>query len=107
MIHVTEKAAEQIKALMIKEKIEDHGLRVGAVGGGCSGLSYKLNFEKEAAEDDKVYEEHGIRLIVDKKSLLVLNGTTLDYTDGLNGAGFVFTNPNAKSSCGCGNSFSA
>jgi iron-sulfur cluster assembly protein len=107
MVSVTEKAAEQIKALMIKEKLEGHGLRVAAIGGGCSGLSYKLNFEKEAAEGDKVHEEHGVRLFVDKKSLVVLNGTILDYTDGLNGAGFVFTNPNAKSSCGCGNSFSA
>ncbi len=107
MVNVTEKAAEQIKTLMTKEKLEGHGLRVAAIGGGCSGLSYKLNFEKDAAEGDKVYEEHGVRLFVDKKSLIVLNGTILDYTDGLNGAGFVFSNPNAKSSCGCGSSFSA
>ncbi len=107
MVHVTEKAAEQIKAIMQKEGLEDHGLRVAVVGGGCSGLSYKMNFEKAAAEGDKVYEEHGVRIFLDGKSLIVLNGTTLDYTDGLTGTGFVFSNPNAKSSCGCGSSFSA
>ncbi len=107
MIHVSEKAAEQIKAIMQKEGLEDHGLRVAVVGGGCSGLSYRLNFEKSPAENDKTYEDNGVRIFLDGKSALVLNGTTLDYTDGLNGSGFVFNNPNAKSSCGCGNSFSA
>jgi iron-sulfur cluster assembly protein len=107
MVHVTEKAAEQIKAIMAREKIQDHGLRVAVAGGGCSGLSYKLNFDKEPAGDDKVYEEHGIRIFLDKKSAVFLNGTTLDFSDGLNGTGFTFTNPNAKSSCGCGSSFSA
>lgn len=107
MIHVSEKAAEQIKAIQAKEGLGDQGgLRVAAVGGGCSGLSYKLNFDKEVGVDDKVYEEHGVRIIIDKKSLVVLNGTTLDYSGGLNGAGFTFSNPNATSSCGCGSSFS-
>jgi iron-sulfur cluster assembly protein len=107
MIHVTDKAAEQIKTILQKERLEDHGLRVAVVGGGCSGMSYKLAFEKEPVEGDKVYEENGVRIFVDTKSYLVLNGTTLDFSDGLNGTGFSFTNPNAKSTCGCGTSFSA
>jgi len=107
MIHVTEKAAEQIKALLAKEGLEGHGLRVAAVGGGCSGMSYKLYFEKDVTPEDKVYEEHGVKLLCDNKSYIVLNGMILDYTDGLNGTGFVFNNPNAKSTCGCGSSFSA
>lgn len=107
MIHITEKAAAQIKIVRGKEGFdESHGLRVSAVGGGCSGLSYKLNFDKQVSGDDRVYEEHGVRIIVDKKSLMVLNGTSLDFTDGLNGSGFVFSNPNATASCGCGSSFS-
>jgi iron-sulfur cluster assembly protein len=107
MIHVTERAAEQIKTIRAKEGFdESHGLRVAAVGGGCSGLSYKLHFDKEVGENDRVYEDNGARIIIDKKSLVVLNGTSLDFTDGLNGSGFVFSNPNAKSSCGCGSSFS-
>ncbi len=107
MVHVTEKAAGQIKAILAKENLQDHGLRVAVVGGGCSGMSYRLHFDKVPAEGDKVFEEHGVRLFVDGKSLVFLNGTTLDYSDGLNGTGFTFTNPNAKSSCGCGSSFSA
>jgi iron-sulfur cluster assembly accessory protein len=107
MVHVTEKAAEQIRSIMQKEGLQDHGLRVAVVGGGCSGMSYKLNFEKSAEQGDKVYEEHGVKIFLDAKSVLFLNGTTLDFTDGLNGSGFVFNNPNAKSSCGCGSSFSA
>jgi iron-sulfur cluster assembly accessory protein len=107
MIHVTEKAAEQIKALIAKEGLEGHALRIAAVGGGCSGMSYKLHFDKDSTPEDKIQEEHGVKLICDKKSYLVLNGTTLDFTDGLNGSGFVFQNPNAKSTCGCGSSFSA
>ena len=107
MIHVTEKAAEQIKALLKKEGLEDHMLRIAAVGGGCSGMSYKLAFDKDPGVEDKIYEEQGVRILVDKKSYIALNGTTLDYTDGLQGAGFVFQNPNAKSTCGCGSSFSS
>ena len=106
MIHVTDKAAEQIKSIMQKEEILDHGLRVAVMGGGCSGMSYKLAFEKTPVEGDKVYEENGVRIFVDGKSYLFLNGTTLDFSDGLNGTGFSFSNPNAKSTCGCGTSFS-
>ncbi len=107
MIHVTDKAAEQIKTIIRKEGLLDHGLRVAVMGGGCSGMSYKLAFEKEPAQGDKVYEENGVRIFVDAKSYLFLNGTTLDFSDGLNGTGFSFSNPNAKSTCGCGTSFSA
>ena len=107
MIHVTDKAAEQIKSIMLKEGLLDHGLRVAVMGGGCSGMSYKLAFEKEPAGEDKVYEEKGVRIFVDGKSYLFLNGMTLDFSDGLNGTGFSFLNPNAKSTCGCGTSFSA
>ncbi|MBI1951529.1 MAG: iron-sulfur cluster assembly accessory protein [Acidobacteria bacterium] len=106
MIHVTDRAAEQIRKIMEKEGLQDHGLRVAVVGGGCSGMSYKLNFEKDASQGDKVYEDQGVRIIVDPKSTLFLNGTTLDFSDGLSGTGFTFSNPNAKSTCGCGTSFS-
>ncbi len=107
MIHVTDKAAEQIKSIMRKEGLLDHGLRVAVMGGGCSGMSYKLAFEKEPSQGDKVYEEKGVRIFVDGKSYVFLNETTLDFSDGLNGTGFSFNNPNAKSTCGCGTSFSA
>ena len=107
MINVTENAAKEIQTLLTKDGKADHGLRVAVIGGGCSGLSYKMNFEKEFGENDKVYEDQGVRIVIDKKSLVVLNGMTLDYTDGLNGTGFTFLNPNATSTCGCGTSFSA
>lgn len=106
MIQITEKAAEAIKSIMQKEGLADHGLRVAVVGGGCSGFSYKLNFEKDPATDDKIIEDKGVRIFIDNKSNIVLNGTTLDYADGLQGTGFSFINPNAKSTCGCGTSFS-
>ena len=107
MIHVTPKAAEQIQVIMKKEGLEGHALRVEAQGGGCSGMSYRLAFEKDTTPDDKTFEESGVKIVVDKKSYIVLNGMTLDFTDGLQGSGFVFQNPNAKSTCGCGSSFSA
>ncbi len=106
MINVTEKAANQIRLLIERDNLQDHGLRVAVVGGGCSGLSYKLNFEKDAAEGDKIFEVHGVKIYLDGKSHLFVNGLTLDFSDGLNGSGFTFDNPNAKSSCGCGSSFS-
>jgi len=107
MIHVTAKAAEQIQVLQKKEGLEGHVLRVAAQGGGCSGMSYRLAFDKEAGAEDKTFEDQGVKILVDKKSYIVLNGMTLDFTDGLQGSGFVFNNPNAKSTCGCGSSFSA
>jgi iron-sulfur cluster assembly protein len=80
-------------------------IRVGVKGGGCSGLSYELTFDSDLKEEDKVFENNGIRVVVDKKSFLYLIGTELDYSGGLNGKGFVFINPNASRTCGCGESF--
>jgi len=105
-IHVTEKAAKQLVRLAEKEGLKEFGLRMAVKGGGCSGLTYKLALASEPKPDDKIIEEHGIKLFVDFKSMFYLGGTALDFSDGLNGKGFEFTNPNAKSTCGCGNSFS-
>ena len=84
----------------------DTNLRVGVKGGGCSGLTYVLDMVEEGSPDDKVIEEHGVTIRIDKKSYIFLAGTTLDYSGGLNGKGFIFNNPNAKTTCGCGTSFS-
>ena len=106
MITVTEQAAAQIRKLMAKQGITEGGLRVGIKGGGCSGLSYTFGWEKEARLGDEVIDgPDGTRIFVDKKSLLYLNGTTLDYDSALMGKGLHFVNPNAKASCGCGSSF--
>ncbi|MBI3669152.1 MAG: iron-sulfur cluster assembly accessory protein [Acidobacteria bacterium] len=109
MIHVTEKAAAKIRELMDKEGVPGNsgGLRVGVQGGGCSGLSYAMRLETQARDRDKVFEENGARLFVDPKSYLYLNNTTLDYIEELMKQGFVFHNPQAARSCGCGSSFSA
>ena len=109
MIHLTEKAASKIRQLLTKEGVpaETGGLRIGVQGGGCSGLSYAMRLESQARDRDKVFEEHGARLIVDPKSFLYLNDTTLDYEENLMRQGFVFQNPNAARSCGCGSSFTA
>ncbi|CAM3708423.1 Iron-sulfur cluster assembly accessory protein [Flavobacterium saliperosum S13] len=108
MIKVSETAKKRIAFLM-----EDDGfdtatdyVRVGVKSGGCSGLSYDLKFDKALGEDDKVFEDNDIKIAVDKKSFLYLVGTTLEYSGGLNGKGFVFNNPNANRTCGCGESFS-
>ncbi len=106
MIHISEAAAKQIAKIREEEKSPDAFLRVQIVGGGCSGLSYKLQFDKEMRENDKVFEEHGVKVVTDSKSYLYVLGTTLEYEGGLNGKGFNFANPNAKKSCGCGSSFS-
>lgn len=106
MINLTEKAIAKIKDLMRQQQVETGGLRVGVIGGGCSGLSYRLDFETQARPHDKVEEVEGVKVFVDPKSYLYLNGMTLDFTDGLDGRGFVFVNPNAISTCGCGSSFS-
>jgi iron-sulfur cluster assembly protein len=109
MIHVTEKAAKEIQRLQTTDPSSASPmLRVQVVGGGCSGMSYKLDFEKNTpGSTDKIFEELGVKLVVDAKSLLFLSGMTLDFSDGLNGTGFTFNNPNAKRTCGCGSSFSA
>ncbi|MDP8245247.1 MAG: iron-sulfur cluster insertion protein ErpA [Candidatus Hinthialibacter antarcticus] len=108
MITLTEKAASEVKRLIEAQSLpEATALRVGVRGGGCSGLSYSLNFDAESKDNDRSFDCNGIKLVVDSKSFLYLSGTTLDYADGLNGSGFTFDNPNASQSCGCGSSFSA
>ena len=112
-IDITEKAVNEIKRIMAKEADSDPTaassyLRVMVVGGGCSGMSYKLGFDnKPQAATDKSFAKDGVTVVVDAKSYLFLKGTILDFSDGLNGTGFVFNNPNAKRTCGCGSSFSA
>ena len=109
MIEMTEKAVKEIRRIMENDPASKDGtLRVMVVGGGCSGMSYKLGFDdKPVAPADKIFEKDGVKVAVDPKSYLYLAGTTLDFTDGLTGTGFVFNNPNAKRTCGCGSSFSA
>lgn len=108
LVSVTESAAQQIKRLLDHEgKAETHGLRMKVVGGGCSGLQYQLAFDAEQRENDNVLTESGVKLLIDEKSALYLMGTTLDYVDSLMESGFKIQNPNAKSTCGCGQSFGA
>ena len=107
MILLTETAAKEVKRLMESQSMPDATLRLGVKGGGCSGLSYTLNFDTESPRQDQTFEAHGVKLVVDPKSLLYLEGTTLDFVSGLDGTGFKFSNPNATKSCGCGSSFSA
>jgi iron-sulfur cluster assembly protein len=104
---MTDNAVKQVKSLIEAQKLDNVYLRMGVKGGGCSGLSYSLEFDNEIGPHDKTFEIDGVQVVCDKKSYLYLNGTTLDYViQGLTG-GFTFVNPNAKSSCGCGTSFSA
>ena len=108
MIKVSESAKKKVIELMTDDGFnptEDY-VRVGVKSGGCSGLSYDLKFDNTQREEDKVFEDNDVKIIVDKKSFLYLIGTTLEYSGGLNGAGFVFNNPNANRTCGCGESFS-
>lgn len=106
MISVTDKAKDRIVDLRAKEGHNDnHNIRVLVQGGGCSGLMYDLKFDAEINPTDEIFEDKGIKILVDKKSLLYLLGTTLDFSDGLNGKGFQFINPNATRTCGCGESF--
>jgi len=108
MIKVSETARQKVVSLMTESGFDANTdyVRVGVKSGGCSGLSYELDFDKTAAETDKVFEDNTVRIIVDKKSFLYLVGTTLEYSGGLNGKGFIFNNPNAQRTCGCGESFS-
>ena len=105
-IIITQKALNEVKKIKAQNSIpEDYGLRVGVKGGGCSGMSYTLGFDATSKELDRVYETQGVKVFVDPKSLFYLMGVTLDYSDGLNGRGFTFNNPNATNTCGCGSSF--
>jgi iron-sulfur cluster assembly protein len=106
MITVSDTAKKQAIRLMEDEGKEGYFIRVGVQGGGCSGLMYQLTFDNEEKEGDKVFEDNGMRVVVDTKSYLYLLGTTLDFSGGLNGKGFIFKNPNADRTCGCGESFS-
>jgi iron-sulfur cluster assembly protein len=108
-IHITDQAKERVLKLMEEQGMAgkpDYFLRVGVVGGGCSGLSYKLDFDNELKPTDQVFEENGIKIVSDLKSFLYLVNTTLEFSEGLNGKGFYFNNPNASRTCGCGESFS-
>ena len=105
-IEITENAIDEVHRMMNKEGVKAVGLRVGVKGGGCSGLSYNLTFENQSRTGDKVFERDDVKLFCDLKSYIYLNGTVLDFDSGLMGKGFVFMNPNAKKSCGCGSSFS-
>jgi iron-sulfur cluster assembly protein len=105
-IDLTEKAIRQVKRIKEENNIpSEHALRVGVKGGGCSGLTYQMGFDGEIKDGDSLIEKDGIKLVVDGKSLFYLTGTILDFSDGLNGKGFVFKNPNAARTCGCGESF--
>ena len=108
MIKVSDKAKKKVIQLMTDDGFDatNDFVRVGVKSGGCSGLSYDLTFDNKKEENDKVFEENDVKIIVDKKSFLYLVGTTLEYSGGLNGKGFVFNNPNANRTCGCGESFS-
>ena len=105
-INISEEAADHVRVFAQQSGKPDSNLRVAVKGGGCAGMTYVLDLIDEPREDDKVIEEHGMRLFVDKKSYIFLAGTILEYSGGLNGKGFVFNNPNAKTTCGCGTSFS-
>ena len=105
-IKITEKASKEIKRIMEENNIpESYGLRIGVKGGGCSGLTYTLGFDPETKEADTIIDQGGIKLFIDGKSLFYLSGTELDFSSGLNGKGFIFNNPNAVKTCGCGESF--
>lgn len=108
MIQVSEKAKQKVIEMMVEDgyNIDKDFVRVGVKSGGCSGLSYELKFDKAQHNTDKIFESNGIKIAVDKKSFLYLVGTILEYSGGLNGKGFVFNNPNANRTCGCGESFS-
>jgi iron-sulfur cluster assembly protein len=106
MITITEKAKEKLENLRQEGKHDEtYFVRVGVAGGGCSGLSYVLDFDNQIKPDDKVFEDKNIKIVCDRKSFLYLVGTQLEFSDGLNGKGFIFNNPNASRTCGCGDSF--
>lgn len=106
-IQLTPRALEEVKKILTEKNVSpEYGLRVGVQGGGCSGLSYLLGFDKKK-DADEVYEQDGVKIVMDKKHAMYVLGMQIDFQDGLNARGFIFENPNAKSTCGCGSSFSA
>jgi iron-sulfur cluster insertion protein len=107
MLVITEKAGAKIKNLLAEENKADYGLRVYVAGGGCQGFQYGMTFEERANPDDTVVEAHGVKVFVDAQSAPMLQGAEVDYVDSLQGSGFAIKNPQAKASCGCGNSFNA
>jgi len=107
LVDLTDVAAAEVKRLVEAQGLQNHHLRVGVQGGGCSGLMYSLHFDDEVGKFDRTFEVKGVKLVVDMKSSLYLNNTTIDYVQALTGGGFKFINPNASRSCGCGSSFSA
>ncbi len=106
---LTERAAQEVKTILEQQKLDPTGtfLRLAIKGGGCSGFSYSLDLTESKSELDEEFDQHGVKVVCDAKSYLYLNGTTLDFKDEIMGRGFVFNNPNATSSCGCGSSFTA
>jgi iron-sulfur cluster assembly protein len=106
VVSITARAAQEIRKIKVDNSIpEDHALRLGVKGGGCSGMSYVLAFDEAPKERDTVYQVEGLTVYIDPKSQFYLSGTVLDFSGGLNGKGFVFNNPNATRTCGCGSSF--
>jgi len=105
-VTLTDRAVEMVKEAIEAENLQGHGIRIGVVGGGCSGFQYSMDFESAAKDGDVVLEQSGVKLFVDPMSSMYLQGVTIDYVQGLQGAGFKFNNPNAKNTCGCGSSFS-
>ena len=106
MVTLTDKAAEKVRTLQQQESKVGYALRLKVVGGGCSGYSYGLDFEEKPAPGDMTFEDHGVKIAVDPKSLSMIDNCQVDWADGMTGAGFTIQNPNAKGSCGCGHSFS-
>jgi iron-sulfur cluster assembly accessory protein len=107
LLNLTEKAVEMVKDAMQREGLAGYGIRIGVMGGGCSGFQYSMDFENAPKDGDITLEQDGLKLFVDAMSSMYLQGVTVDYVVGLQGAGFKFNNPNAKSTCGCGSSFQA
>ncbi|HET6775022.1 MAG TPA: iron-sulfur cluster insertion protein ErpA [Acidimicrobiales bacterium] len=106
MIVLTDTATDKVRTLMEQEGVDDLALRVAVRPGGCSGFSYEMFFDTDVADDDKTIDYSGVKVVVDPSSAMLLEGATLDYKDGLQGAGFAIDNPNAQRTCGCGQSFS-
>ena len=105
-VQLTTRAIEMVKDAMEREGLHGHGIRIGVMGGGCAGFQYSMDFEKDLRDGDLSFEQEGVRLYVDPMSSMYLLGVTIDYVQGIQGAGFKFNNPNARTTCGCGSSFS-